>query len=559
MIEDFRYTAGPRTFAADLCIIGAGPAGITIACEFANTPWRVCLLESGGLHSERASQALNDGQSVGPCMLDPAVSRVRAFGGSARLWGGGCIPLGSGEIAQRDWVPDSGWPLDWAALAPYYLRASHACRIDAGEVEDGSFLPPPSLAQRAPPTANLDDRIHRASPLNYGHDHLDLLRAAPNVQMVLHANLLRLEATANGSVVRRAAIGTIEGRRGHVDARCFVLAAGGIENARVLLLSNDVAPAGLGNDHDLVGRYFMDHPRCRIGSLRAGELERLVNGYGRPLEHSAAPAHRQISVSPQAQRTHHLLNARAWPFAIERAAPAGLQSLRSLRAALRQRPLADEESRHLENELVEALSFDLPNRPAPAVATSRRRLALHTALHAGGVVQAGFRKLASGKSVKTERVDLVGYFEQSPNRDSRISLSGQRDALDLHQVRVDWRLNELDTASIRATAGMIGNDMATHFHSDFAPADWLQAAGATPRVHGTAHHLGTTRMSDSATTGVVDRQCRVHGIDNLYIAGSSTFPTGGWAFPTLTIVALALRIADELRARLGELSVLASL
>lgn len=223
---------------------------------------------------------------------------------------------------------------------------------------------------------------------------------------------------------------------------------------------------------------------------------------------------------------------------------------------MRRRTWPDDESRHLEHELVEALSLDLPNRPAAPVATPPRRLALHTALHAGGLVQAGLRKLTRGRTVATDHVALVGYFEQSPDRDSRITLSEQCDALGLPRVRVDWRLNELDTASIRGTADLIGNDVAAHFHCDFEPADWLREAGAVPPVQGTAHHLGTTRMSDSPATGVVDRHCRVHGIDNLYVAGSSTFPTGGWAFPTLTIVALALRITDELRARLGEMSAL---
>ena len=179
------------------------------------------------------------------------------------------------------------------SLLPPYQRG-----IDPGEVEDGSFLAPPTLERRASPSPNLDDRIHRASPLDYGRAHLDLLRTAPNVQLLLHANLLRLESTGSATAVRRAVIGTLDGRRGHVDARWFVLAAGGIENARMLLLSNDVSRNGLGNDRDLVGRYFMDHPRCRIGALQAGELERLVAGYGRPLERAAAPAHRQISVSP---------------------------------------------------------------------------------------------------------------------------------------------------------------------------------------------------------------------------------------------------------------------
>lgn len=142
------------------------------------------------------------------------------------------------------------------------------------------------------------------------------------------------------------------------------------------------------------------------------------------------------------------------------------------------------------------------------------------------------------------------YFEQSPNRDSRVTLADARDAMGMRRVRVDWRLSELDYASYRTTARILGEEAAHCCGGRFEPEPWVRDPGLLPTLAGTAHHLGTTRMSERPEDGVVDRDCRVHGMDNLHVAGSSVFPTGGWAFPTFTIVALALRLADRLRSGL---------
>jgi choline dehydrogenase-like flavoprotein len=304
----------------------------------------------------------------------------------------------------------------------------------------------------------------------------------------------------------------------------------------------------------------MDHPRCALGTFRAGALDQLANLYSRALDSAPCPAYHQLSLSTSAQQNHRLLNARARPFAVEQPAPRGLASLRALRASLRRTRVPADESQHVENEVLDALAQEIPERiPAYDGPANRARLALRTALHAGDIFQAGRRKLARRSVVDTDRVEMVGYFEQAPNRDSRIVLSDDRDALGLRKVRMDWRLSAIDQASIRGAADLISADVATRFECEFEPADWLRDASAVPRVHGTAHHIGTTRMAESPAAGVVDTQCKVHGVDNLYVAGSSVFPTGGWAFPTLTIVALALRVADELRNRLNEVSIAGTL
>ncbi|MGJ4727844.1 FAD-dependent oxidoreductase [Luteimonas sp. SDU101] len=555
MISDFRSTACADRFEVDLCIVGGGPAGLTIARELAGTPWRICLLESGGQSSEPESQALNAGLSVGPHLLDPATSRLRALGGATRIWGGGCIPMSSLELARREWVPDSGWPLGWEELAPYYARANRICGVEPGEMVDGSYQPP--AVGRGLPAPSLEPRICRMRPQDFGQVHLPLLQAASNVQLVLHATLMQLEASADARRVQRAFIASTDGRRGQVVARCFVLAAGGIENARLLLLSDAAMPQGLGNAHDMVGRCFMDHPRCGLGSFEAGQVERLADWCRRPLDRARAPATNQLSLSGHAQRTHHLLNARFWPFAVERPAP-GLHALRELRASLRR--TVEAPGSHVERHLLDALARDLPVRPRPRMASPpRARLALRTAVNAPDVIRAGVRKLAGRAAVATERVEMVGYFEQVPDRESRITLSDQRDALGLRKVQVDWRLTGRDIDNIRTASMLVGQDVARQYDCRFVPADWLRDPGQLPPVQATAHHMGTTRMSDSPATGVVDRNCRTHGVENLYVAGSSVFPTGGWSFPTLTITALAIRLADELRLRMTELSMLGML
>ena len=178
-------------------------------------------------------------------------------------------------------------------------------------------------------------------------------------------------------------------------------------------------------------------------------------------------------------------------------------------------------------------------------------LALQLGMGLGDVVKAFAQKLTDRPTVKSSHVDLIGFFEQAPNPDSRITLGTETDALGKRKVCVDWRLTPLDMHTYRTAAKLFGGELASACGGTFQLDPWLDGEASTvPQVHGTAHHLGTTRMSDDPRQGVVDRHCRVHGIDNLHIAGSSVFPTGGWAFPTFTIVALSLRLAEDLRALL---------
>jgi choline dehydrogenase-like flavoprotein len=552
VIIDYLWESVPSDHEVDLCIVGAGAAGIAIAQSFIGTTFSICVLESGGLAGEEKSQALYEGASVGMLPFDAGSSRMRVFGGSCNLWGGGCITLSRQDLGQREWVPHSGWPLSYDELEPYYERARSFCHIESHGFSDGSFRGQPARAPIAFDTAKLVNQIFARSQALFGADYRAELEQAHNITVLLHANLLQLEASATGTSVREARIGSLDGRRGTIKARHYVLACGGIENARLLLLSNSVAPTGLGNGHDRVGRYFMDHPSGKLGSVVTDAPDRLTRPYERNTGKGTSCLFPEIGLSHEAQRGRRLLSGRVHPFAVEDAIPKGIHALRSFRAALR--PAARDEGSLLEARLCAALK----NGPSAgdgmlASTESINLLAWRVGLGVGDIAQAFAQKLAGKPAVKTQRVDLVGFFEQAPNPDSRITLGSERDALGQRKVCVDWRLTALDRHTYRTAAALFGKELAQACDGKLQLEPWLDGDDSTlPEVHGTAHHLGTTRMSDDPRQGVVDRQCRVHGLDNLHIAGSSVFPTGGWAFPTFTVIALSLRLADHLRTLLTD-------
>jgi choline dehydrogenase-like flavoprotein len=546
----FDYRNDPfSALDVDLCIIGAGPAGITIAREFLNTPVTVCLLESGGLNAELDSQRLCEGSSIGDASFNAANCRMRAFGGSTNVWGGGCIPLSAFDLKARQWVPHSGWPLGYEQLQPFYTRARSLLKIDGHDFGEGSFLTPPA---RTPPPFDESKLINRnfvLSPVYFAETYGDDLKRASNIQVFLHVNALELESCADARSIRQVQVSSLQGQRGAVRAKQYVLACGGIENARLLLLSNSVATAGLGNEHDLVGRYFMDHPSGILGTLKTGIPERVTRAYDRSGGKRIAPAYPELCLSEPAQREYQLLSGRVRPVAVEGPVPRGLAALRGLRKALR-KPSRDD-SMALEGKIHTAMPGVADVSASKPTARAMGSLALQLGAGLGDVAGAMRRKKAGKPAVETERVDLVGFFEQAPNPDSRVTLGQETDALGQRKVRIDWRLTSLDWHTYRTAAVMFGAELARACNGQFELQPWLaDGGGESPQIQGTAHHIGTTRMAEHPNHGVVDLNSRVHGTSNLYVAGSSVFPTGGWAFPTFTLVSMSLRLADHLRVLL---------
>lgn len=495
-------------FEADLAIIGGGVAGITLARALAGSGIRICLIESGGLELNGEVQSLYKGENAG-IEYSSFITRLRYFGGSSNHWGGYCRPLDSIDFEARDWVPHSGWPLGFEELESWYKRAEEIVEIAPGRFNDTAYWEDATGEKIPTPSSGRAhwQFVHFSKPTRFGSRYRADLEKAENIQVLLNANVTRIAATEDARGVRQLDVRTLTGLNHQVKARYYVLATGGLENARMLLVSNDVNKAGLGNQNDLVGRFFMDHPHLSgFAEIVAADLSRLPKILIGRVEVKGRSAQIACNPTPDFLRKQRLLNATFM---------MGMAS-----KYYRDKPLesSDEQGRAHRSMLLAARHF-LTDDPA------------------------------KNPALLGAWLGVGGSCEQSPNPDSRVTLSSQRDQLDMPRIRLDWRLTELDRVSfythLRSLAlelGALGlGRMLTKVADE---SNWPLPIGAG------SHHMGTTRMSNDASRGVVDRDCKVHGIDNLYVAGSSVFPTSGSANPTLTLVALTLRLADHLKRKI---------
>ena len=425
----------------------------------------------------------------------------------------------------RPWLGLAGWPIGVDELAPWYLRAQALCEL--GPEATDPAAPWFERAGRQPlplDPRRFSTRVFRYSPpTDFGKTHLPALRAG-GVDLFLHATATALEPDEGGRRVIGVAVRPLPGREITIAARLVVLAAGGIENARLLLASDRVRPHGLGNERDQVGRCFMEHlffdDVARLEPAGAwpqlGLYSRRHRVGGRAIKATLAPG-------ALVQEDGGLLNC-CFKLADPAKAQPGLRAAMDLRDWLR--------TGHSRAHVGRALRTLIADAPGAAGALLQ--------LWRGGDPAAGERSRPLLISVTSE---------QLPDPDSRVSLSGERDALGQRLARLDWRLGEADRTSWARALELLAGDLAAAGIGRLTLPGPDGRALAVERVRGGCHHIGTTRMADAPAQGVVDRDARVHGIDNLYVAGSSVFPSAGHANPTLTLLALALRLADHLGAR----------
>jgi choline dehydrogenase-like flavoprotein len=532
MLTDARSVDDGATVECDLCVVGAGPAGISLVDRLRDSGLSICLLEGGGFEPDLTAQRLYAGKSTGRGYWPLHGCRFRLFGGTSNRWGGWCRPLDPIDFERRDWVPDSGWPIARGELESYEHDAARLL-----ELPDARF-DLPAWERRLPrplpiDASDFENVIFRYSPrTNFAEVHGERVLRAGSVRTLVRANVTGLDVTADGDHVAGVLVRTLTGRSFSVRARATVLAAGGIENARLLLASNGARRIGVGNGRDLVGRFFTEHLHVPAGHLLPAGSAVDWRFYRR--SHGAeADVRGAIAPTAGAQRRHRLLGA---SIVIEPAAYVSGTPFLGAPPELTV-PLARAYRR-------------LGRGPAARLA-DRARAAAERSWRL-------WRYLATARDARWARAHAPGaggpplrtlYFrtEQAPDRDNRVSLGRSRDALGMPRVELHWGLGEADTRSI---TGWLQSFDATVRERGLgtvvmAGEDWPE------HVVGGPHHMGTTRMAADPARGVVDADCRVHSSDNLYVVGSSVFPTGGYANPTLSIVALALRLADHLRARLA--------
>ncbi len=549
MLIDARTLPTGKVIETEVCIVGAGPAGITLAHEFARADFRVCLLESGGLEFNKTTQSLCEGESVGENFGKLDTQRRRQFGGTANVWeikidknpvGVRHAPLDKIDFEKRDSLPYSGWPFDKSHLDPFYERAQSVCKLgpfayDAEAWEDAQTPQLPLTGGQVTTTM-----YQFGSRTIFTDEYRDEINQASNITTYINANLVDIETNETARTVTRVRVACLQGNEFWVCAKVLILATGAMENAQLLLLSNKTQKAGLGNQNDLVGRFFMDHPLVD-GGMFIPSNRQIFNTTAlydlRRVNNVAVMG--KLTLTEEVMRREKLLNISAMLFPRPKPYQSkAAKSFETLRDAFRNKQVPKDNFKHLSN-VMNGLDYIVPS--------VYRRLAKQQtflpSLGSGGwsYLQANERRFVA--------FEVLHQTEQAPNPDNRVMLSTQRDRLGRKKVQLHWRWGDIDICSIKRAQEIIREEIAGAGLGQLQ----IERDGELPRLHapGAHHHMGTTRMHTDPKQGVVDENCQVHGVSNLFIAGSSVFPTGGFANPTLTIVALAIRLADHVKTAIA--------
>lgn len=521
MLHQFQeFTAGEEHASQfDVCIAGAGVAGITLARELTNAGKRVLLLEGGDIDYTDDSQSLYEGDVVGREYFDLDVARLRFLGGTSNHWAGFCRPLDAFDFEARSEINVSGWPITRDDLDPWLESAAKILDISHDYAEDVIIDDADSNLRR------ID--VHLSPPVRFRDKYMQELKDNENILTVVNANVVDIGIdTASGSIQNLTIAGYDDSsQRFNVYADVYVLALGGIENARMLLNANSQIAAGIGNEHDLVGRYFMEHIHLDGGlAILNGQLDQMFK---------SLKAYERVGEAVNFAVTRSFIHASGILNCEMRLADISKGELKpdpnSWKTRIKKMLCSSDSALDL------ASYFDADFK-------QQRCLQVHEHADAPPDEYDGIIRISS---------------EQTPNPNSRVLLSEKRDRFGLRGVALDWQLLDLDKATIKKSLLELGRYFAETDIGRLRVPEWVlddesDIAGMEDGERGADfHHLGTTRMSANPRDGVVDSQCRVFGSNNLYIAGSSVFATGGHVPPTLTIVQLTLRLADHLTKRLS--------
>ena len=527
VIEDLTNLPADVRLSAEVCLVGSGPAAWTLAKELSDARIGVLILESGGGRSADDTTALNDTEDVGMPLFN---GRCRIFGGTTELpgWGNRCTTFSAIDYDKRPWVPHSGWPFGSTEMEPYLTRA--ATHLGTEDLFSQEFTPPASSGVRK---AHVDSRLLEHVYWGFGRyknlgptkfSRLFRSHDSDHVRVILRATVTDLHIDAQSGRIASVEIADSAGRRKTIPSRLVVLCAGGIENARLLLNSNRQVANGLGNDSDLVGRFLMDHPRdtdmaITFDPREVAKIQRILGPF-----HVDSGAGSRLFVggfalSENIQRQERLLNCAAWPM----------------------------EEADVEDPVDAA--FRIIRRESTDSSADLRRVRARP----GRVLRAFHSRFVLDQPMR-HLPRKVGFFigsEQSPDRDSRVSLSGRCDRFGQPLARTDWRISRQD----RASQGRLARIIAAEFKRLGLPeahlAEWIRDEAYDDTVlQDGCHPTGTTRMAAVPVEGVVDPNGEVFGVGGLFVAGSSVFPTAGHANPTLMIVAMACRLAEHLKTRL---------
>lgn len=526
---DARQLNSEACIETGVCIIGAGAAGISVASQLIDEKIDVCLVESGDFKLDTETQELYRLNSVGYPLRDSFINRARYFGGSSNLWAGRSMRLDPIDFETRDWISDSGWPISHQALIPYYRRAESLLKLP--EVAMDKLINRDTAESALFSGDTLQPKLitWAKTPLRFRTAFGKKLIASRNIQILLNANVTELVPDDTGVSIKSAEVRTLDGRQIRIKAQHYVLACGGIENPRLLLCSQKLSSAGLANSHDLVGRYFMEHPRAIHGRVQLTQPLSVSSLLGMPLPDGKVQL--GVGFSDAVQQRDRLLN--------------GYLGLEPEMSELTQRAYESSASvaKVIKTGSITATKPRLPSSPSLDLIylLTPKEVMPHFMYQCYAKL-----KLLRQKLRKITTLTILNFIEQAPKKNSRVYLSSQRDRLGMQVPTLDWKVGEEEVATLVRMQQLLDQQLRL---SGMGFVEKLTPNITQPRFTDASHHMGTTRMSHDPKLGVVNSDSRAHGIDNLYVIGSSVFPTVGCGNPTLTIVALALRLADFLKLK----------
>ena len=495
MIFDTKAGAPPLQSKYDICVIGSGPAGITLALKLAEGGKRVVLLEAGGRDFTSESQEIYESDNLGFEFQSTDISRLRYLGGTSGHWTGRCLLLDPSDFEVRDDIPLSGWPIGFNDILPYQAEAAEILGVtnfDRGRtpLDDTGIL---DIVEQRFSSEHKFGNVFGSESRRFGTYYYSALSESKAIDVVLNANLTEFSLDSATGRFAHARYQDYNQNFYEIRADLFILAMGGIENSRFMLQLNEAQNDRFGNQNDMVGRCFMDHLRLPLGVYFI--TKRLYSNspnweFARLLRRIIPQI--ALSPSPDFARKNKILNG---VIRLDR---------------LHRRPLNEKEIGT--SEFMRNLRYDSDY-------------------------------FFVGQSIASS--------EHAPNPDSRVVLTEKLDKFGLKKLGMDVQITPKDIETMRRVA----LETAEYFvrsglgRMQVNSAMWEHGSPEDMELDFSMHAMGGLRMTETPETGVVDANCRVHGAQNLYVAGSGVFPTSGMANPTFTIVQLALRLADHLLVR----------
>lgn len=461
----------------DVCVVGTGPAGITMARKLSSAGQSVVLLEAGGLDYSDESQRLYECESIGHDGW-PQFTRLRFFGGTSNHWSGRCRPFDQSDFERQSINGLPGWPISYSALEPFLKEAMEIVDLNTGQgfqslhddLIDNHFYP---------------DSFAHSPPTRFKSKYLSEIGRDPNIDCFYNATAIDLILDGAHQSAKQLKLVNYNQIQANLSADTFILCLGGIETPRFMLNCNSQIKTGIGNSNDMVGRCFMEHLNVPMGSFLYEDPERYSK--------------LQFYTDDQFCNTSSIGKSNVT-----------MSIVKQIRSYGRTKAIKN-----------------------------------------------FFKNIACEMKIE-EKVQFISDFncpgmgsigtlvEQAPNLNSRVTLSKENNFLGQKKAKFNWQISDYDKKTIRHTAITMAKEFSNAGLGVIRLADFILDNNLEIKFGHHNHHMGTTRMSNSEKDGVVDQNSKVHGIDNLYIAGSSVFSTGGACNPTMPIIQLCLRLANHL-------------